>query len=62
MNIGDWVSRSALKVPHLVESIVSGDIVTRCGRRMSNEPTKTGGQLVLDPFHRPCRICAGPVT
>ena len=33
MNIGNWVRRSGGKW-HLVESIIGGDAITKCGRRM----------------------------
>jgi hypothetical protein len=45
--IGDWVTRTKRGLPHLVESVVAGDVITKCGRRLSNEPTKTGGGLML---------------
>ena len=59
MNIGDLVVRQRLNIAHLVESVVAGDIVTKCGRRMTDEPTKTGGPLVLvGPLHqRVCQAC-----
>ena len=59
MNIGDLVVRQRLNIAHLVESVVAGDIVTKCGRRMTDEPTKTGGPLVLvGPLHqRVCQSC-----
>lgn len=64
MRIGDWVIRENRGVAHLVESVVSGDTVTRCGRRLADEPTQTGGPLV--PFvlgsRSICRTCIGPVT
>jgi hypothetical protein len=47
VKIGDWVTRERYGSPHYVESLVAGDVVTRCGRRMTNEPTKTGGRLVM---------------
>jgi hypothetical protein len=34
--IGDWVERQSPRtLAHLVESLVGGDAVTRCGRRMA---------------------------
>lgn len=33
VNIGNWIRRSGQKW-HLAESVVAGDVVTRCGRRM----------------------------
>ena len=62
MNIGDWVQREKRGVPHLIESIVSGDVVTRCGRRLSDELTKTGGRLevTISTLHEGgsrCQVC-----
>ena len=60
MNIGDWITRERRGVPHLVESIVAGDVVTRCGRRLSDEPTKSGGglvRLVTIVNYPKCRTC-----
>lgn len=56
--IGHWVRRERRGLPHLVESIVSGDAITRCGRRLTNEPTQSGGALLptLDVSH-PCALC-----
>jgi hypothetical protein len=34
MNVGQWVKRG--RKWHLVESIVAGDVITRCGRRMAD--------------------------
>ena len=45
--IGDWVMRERRGLPHLVESIVADDVITTCGRRMTDEPTKTGGPLIF---------------
>jgi hypothetical protein len=62
--IGDWIVRQKLRIPHFVESIVSGDVVTRCGRRMKDEPN-TGGPLLLAVMEsgftsRACQMCVGP--
>lgn len=43
-----WVQRQRRGKVHLAESIVAGDVVTRCGRRLTDEPTKTGGRLVTE--------------
>jgi hypothetical protein len=40
--IGQWVKRQRLTVAHLVESVVAGDAVTTCGRRMRDEPNSRG--------------------
>ena len=37
MNIGDWVRRPPRGKFHLVESVVAGDVITRCGRRMADD-------------------------
>jgi len=35
MNVGDWVRRQRSGAKwHLVESVIAGDAVTNCGRRM----------------------------
>jgi hypothetical protein len=55
--VGDWVMRTRYGVAHLAESIVARDAVTRCGRRLTDEPT-SGGDLVVAPFGtRKCRQC-----
>lgn len=55
--IGDWVMRARYGVAHVIESIVSGDAVVKCGRRLSDEPT-SGGVLLRAPFGtRQCRRC-----
>lgn len=69
MNIGDWVRRSRGRAKwHLVESVVAGDAVTRCGHRM-DWATRTGGQLQVSdvmPLTRMigqpqnCRYCDVP--
>lgn len=59
--IGDWVFRQKLGIPHLVESIVAGDIVTKCGRRLKDEPNGDGPLLlaVLEAgfSSRNCEVC-----
>lgn len=48
MNIGNWVKRRGGKW-HLVESIVDGDAITKCGRRMDREkPYRDGALKVSD--------------
>lgn len=63
--IGTWVRRRGQKY-HLVESIVAGDAVTACGRRMDRyKPWIRGELYVLDtmPLTRAigqpqlCRLC-----
>jgi hypothetical protein len=60
--VGDWIVRQKLRIPHLVESLVSGDVITRCGKRLKDEPTKTGGPLLLAVMEggfsaRNCQVC-----
>lgn len=64
VQIGEWVTRERRGVPHYVESVVSGDAITRCGRRLHDEPTRTGGALIDTAIFgvRKCLICQGPVT
>ena len=63
VGIGDWVRRENLAVWHLVESVVAGDAIARCGLRLSHEATKTGGELLVAifvPGREPrCHACAG---
>lgn len=64
IHLDDWVAREHRGVSHLVESLVAGDVITRCGRRLRDEPTKSGGALVLwRMFDVPkCLACQGPAT
>lgn len=56
--IGEWVMRQRRHVGHLVESVVAGDAITRCGRRMAERTTR--GELVEAPFgSRKCGFCMG---
>lgn len=58
VHIGQWVMRRRYGVAHLVESIIAGDAITRCGRRLSDEPTRDGGGLLLAHYGtRQCRQC-----
>ena len=54
--IGDWIARRSSHTAHLVESIISGDAITRCGRRMADEPN-TGGELVHRTGRDFCKRC-----
>ncbi len=54
--VGDWIKRERRGNPHLVESIVSDDVITKCGRRMKDEPNGDG-PLILAMYGRKCRIC-----
>lgn len=56
VGIGEWVMREHYGIGHLVESLIAGDAVTRCGRRMTDRTT--GGLLLVSPFGtRKCRKC-----
>ncbi len=58
VEIGAWVMRSRYGVAHLVQSVVAGDAIVQCGRRLSDEPTRYGGELVSAPFGtRKCHHC-----
>lgn len=46
--IGGWVRRERLLLWHRVESIVAGDAITTCGRRMADQPTTDGGLATTD--------------
>jgi hypothetical protein len=59
--IGQWVKRSRLTVAHLVESVVAGDAVTRCGRRMADEPNSRGPLVEADYWTPKCLGCT-PAT
>jgi hypothetical protein len=59
--IGDWIVRQKLRIPHLVESLIEGDVITKCGRRMADEPN-SGGPLLLAVMEagftsRACQMC-----
>lgn len=63
MNIGNWVRRRGKW--HLVESVIDGAAITRCGRRM--EPKASRGALEVsevEPLTRMidqpqnCRVCS----
>lgn len=59
VQVGHWVRREQRRVAHLVESVVMGDAITRCGRRMTDEPNTRGHLLLAD--HDPLR-CLHCVT
>lgn len=49
MTIGQWVLRLRRgQAAHFVESLVSDDAITRCGRRMV--PVNADGPLVIAPY------------
>ena len=42
MNVGQWIRREESHTKwHLVESIVAGDAITKCGRRMEPKTRST---------------------
>jgi hypothetical protein len=59
--IGQWVKRHRLTVAHLVESVVAGDAVTTCGRRMRDEPNSRGPLVEADYWTPKCLGCT-PAT
>lgn len=40
--IGNWVRRHGRGKWHVVESVVAGDAITKCGRRMAPRPGGVG--------------------
>jgi hypothetical protein len=59
--IGQWVKRQRLTVAHLVESVVAGDAVVHCGRRMRDEPTSRGLLVEAEYWTPKCQGCT-PAT
>lgn len=57
-DIGNWVRRTGGKW-HLAESVVAGDVVTRCGRRM-DRVTRTGGELQVSALMPLTRMIGQP--
>lgn len=63
MTIGDWVRRKGLKW-HLVESIIDGDAITKCGRRLEHSNSdryETSGDMPLTRMvgqPQDCKLCA----
>lgn len=55
--IGDWVKRGRGKW-HLVESVIDGDAITRCGRRMVERNGK--GELQASPVEPLTRMIDQP--
>ena len=58
--IGAWVTRVRVLVPvtmpHLVESVIADEPVTRCGRRLRTIEG-TAFAYTFDEPERPCSIC-----
>lgn len=58
MNIGDWVQRERRGKAHKVESVVAGDAVTKCGRRLADEANSNGELLLTGPADTlRCKVC-----
>lgn len=75
MNIGQWVGRQRLDTGgrvteeldgklHLVDSMVAGDVVTRCGNRMvrTNEAGRLTPRYGELPEADTCQQCSGKST
>lgn len=57
--IGTWVKREYRIYPwHLVESFIAEDAITRCGRRMRNEPNSRGALVFTDGPGAKCKVCS----
>lgn len=56
--IGTWVRRERRQFWHLVESLVANDAITRCGRRMPDEPNSRGVLVFSDAPGAKCKVCA----
>lgn len=58
-SIGSYVSRAETGRPwHRVESIVSGDVITKCGRRLPDEkPLFVRDTLLVRAILVPCSQC-----
>jgi hypothetical protein len=57
MNIGSWVKRRGSKW-HLVESVVAGAAITRCGRRMEERTSE--GELEVSSLMPLTRMIGQP--
>lgn len=56
VSIGTWVRRDGGKW-HVVESIVSGDVVTRCGRRMVDPLAEVSKDMPLTRAINQTQLC-----
>jgi hypothetical protein len=62
IRVGSWIRRERGGKGHLVESLVSGDVITRCGKRMRDEPSQRGELVVHDgPVSRGSRPLDWPL-
>lgn len=57
MDIGNWVRRLGGKW-HLVDSVIAGDAVTRCGKRM--KPRTSDGRLEVSDVEPLTRMIGQP--
>jgi hypothetical protein len=55
--IGTWARREQRYTWHLVESLVANDAVTRCGRRLRDEPNRRGALIFSDAPGAKCKVC-----
>lgn len=53
MKIGQWIQRHGGKW-HRVESVVAGDAITTCGRRMRNEIGFEASDVKAEPACKQC--------
>lgn len=58
MIIGDWVARPHTKA-HLVESMVSGDPIVKCGRWRAYTPIDLEPLAGPNSAHLACQQCLG---
>lgn len=58
VSVGSWVKNEPGQKWHIVESLVAGDAVTRCGRRLADPFAETADvePLTTDQFQL-CRRC-----
>ena len=58
MNIGNWIRRTGRKSKwHLLESVVAGDAVTRCGRRMLDPGLEVSALIPLTRLIGQPQLC-----
>jgi hypothetical protein len=56
--IGTWVRRERAAFWHFVESLVAQDAITRCGRRLRDEPNSRGELVFSDAPGLRCKACS----
>lgn len=59
--IGAWVRRSKHQPGHIVESVIAGDAVTRCGKRLNDAKPLEVHRGVVSRANRPLdwTLCRG---